>query len=98
MGHAIMGFLARKETASCERQWHEAKVTSIRLQSCTDPQTDMLQSHQGYVSVRILINLRRQSRASLRIAIMSVFCHCTSYTSGKSSLHRWHFLKSMNVV
>lgn len=73
-----MGFLARKETADWELQWQRAKVTSIRLQSCPDPWTDMLESHQGSISVRVLINLR-QSRVCLSVAIMPVFCFCTLY-------------------
>lgn len=56
-----------------------AKVTSVRLQSCPDPWTDMLESHQGSVSVRVLINCRRQSRVCLCVAIMPVFCLCTLY-------------------
>lgn len=88
-------FLVRKETADGETLWQAAKVTSIRLQPCPDPRTDMLESHQGSVSLRISINLRRQSRASFHVPIRPVFCF---YTWRKSALHRSYFLKLMDVV
>lgn len=74
------------------RCFHQALVLQKPSEHCVLP------SHQGCVSMRTSVNLRRQSRASFHVVIMSVFCCDASYTWGKSALQSWCFQKPTNIV
>lgn len=74
------------------RCFHQALVLQRPSECC------LLPSHWGCVSVRISVNLRKQSRASFHVVIMPVFCCGTSYTWGKSALQSWYFQKPTNIV